>query len=254
MSNAPRPPGADIPAPVSATSVPPVPPGIALAPFAPGETALPPPPSRRAGSENRPLRAGQIALVTGAVCVLAAVCVGGWYHCDAVRVTFTTRTYDDSRYGQELAADFNGYSLAAWSYLQIGSGFAVPLTVAVLVTAAAALFVAGGKGRVGATLVLLGAVASLGWLALDIRAMPEIVAALATKTPSGSYPTSIRPLGLGPGPAMLLALFGLLLQLNGGLLVATDGLRLLSRWRWQRVRPPREGNYESARPRASRQP
>lgn len=218
-----------------------LPPGVALAPFTRGGMALPPPPLRSV-SGNRLTRAGQVALAAGGVCVLAAVPIGGWYHCDAVRVTFSMQQYDDSRYGQELAGDMSGYSLAVWSYLRLESGFAVPLLVAVLATAAVALLVAGGRTRVGATLVLLGAVASLGWLALDIRAMPDILAALATKMPSGSYPTSIRPLGLGPGRAMLLALFGLLLQLNGGLLVATDGFRLVSRWR--RSGQPGQGQTE----------
>lgn len=200
---------------------------------------LPPPPRDITSGGNRRARVGQVALALGAACVIGAVCVAGWYHCDEVHVTFATRQFDDSRYGQELAGDINSYSLAVWAFLRLDGGFPAPLLAAMLATATIALLSAGARWRTGAMLVVLGVVASLGWLTLDLRAMPETVAALATKTPSGSFPTSIRALGMGPGPAMLVALFGLLLQMNGAVLVVIGGRRL------RLLRRPTEGKAES---------
>ena len=86
----------------------------------------------------------------------------------------------------------------------------------------------GTQSRFVAVLVALTALASVGWLVLDLRALPRTITEIATAIPSGAFPSSIRPLGVGPGPMMMLALAGLFLILDGGLLVGV-GLPRTSR-------------------------
>jgi len=205
-------------------------PTVVMAPFEPQAAVVPlPPPPRhvRLVGGARLVLIGRLALALGAALLMTAVFITGWHHCRAVRVTFATGQFDDSYYGAQLVSKVNGYSLAVWAF--VDEGFAIPLLVAAMVTAALALLTVGAQSRVGGVLVVLGALVTGCFLALNLRMLPRTVADLAMRTPSGSFPSDIHPLGLGPGPMTLLALVGLILLLNGGLLVWVGVPRALPR-------------------------
>lgn len=188
--------------------------------------SLPPPPRRtRLSGMARLVRIGRWSLALGAVLLIVAVFVPGWMHCGAVRVTLNARQFDDSYFGEAVTTRVNSYSLAVLAFLRMG--FAQPMLITAMVTVTLALLVAGARSRLLAIVVALGALTSLVWLVLDLRALPRTITAIATAIPSGAFPSSIRPLGVGPGPMMLLALAGLLLILDGSLLVGVGLPRAL---------------------------
>ena len=184
----------------------------------------------------RLVRIGRWSLALGAVLLIVAVFVPGWMHCGGVRVTLNARQFDDSYFGEAVTTRVNSYSLAVLAFLRMG--FAQPMLIAAMVTVTLALLVAGVQSRLVALVVALGALVSLVWLVLDLRVLLRTITAIATAIPSGAFPSSIRPFGVGPGPMMLLALAGLLLILDGSLLIGV-GLPHASRAMTER-KPERE--------------
>jgi hypothetical protein len=176
-------------------------------PPAPGEQPVP-------RSRLRTVAVGQIAIAIGAMALLVSLFVGGWHHVGVVQVQLGDRTMDDSYVGDTLTAYANYYSLAVWAYLK--HGLAVPTLAVVCLAIVAGLLAAGGRRRSLLALTLVAAIGAFVCIVLDMRVFPDTISEMASRFPS--FPSTVKVVGQRPGPMMLTAFGGLLLQINGALL------------------------------------
>lgn len=204
---------------------------VELAPFSPRRReslSLPPPPGALPVRAIMPHAAlvGQILAAVGAALVLGSVFAAGWDHLSGITITNDSGQMNDSYTGDVLTVRTNHYSLAVWAYLRYG--FAIPVLVAAVGTAAISLVGVGMRRRIFPALTLLGVLAMSGCIALDLYRLPKTLLGIASNAPVEA--TALHLHGVRPGPMMLIALAGLFLQVNGALLTlrALRRARLLS--------------------------
>jgi hypothetical protein len=157
---------------------------------------------------------GQIVIALGAMALLLSLFIGGWHHVSSIQVTLGDRTLDDSYVGDALTTYTNYYSLAVWAYLK--RGLAIPALVVVCLAVVVALLSAGGRRRPLFALTLGTAIAAFVVIVIDMRELPATISEMASRFPA--LPSEVRMTGQRPGPMMLLAFGGLLMQVNGALL------------------------------------
>lgn len=193
-------------------------PAVEMVPF-PQIEALPPLPP---APGEQPLSSGRrrVAFVARGVAILGIVLLlgspfaGGWYHVRQIDLALGDRLSDDSYAANALETYTNSYSLAVWAFLK--RGYAIPLVIFFVLGAAISLLVIRSWRRGVVALSLPLAIALGIVIALDLRNLPATVTEMTSHFPT--YHTAVYVRGSRPGPMMLVAFGGVLLQIGGTLL------------------------------------